>query len=124
MRYLRLPRLRVLDEEVAVDDSPPHAWPDDETDLTREQIQEAWDSGEPVDVITPATLDERGNTYHSERTYLLQNSSADPLFIQGPVEERVRVGDIILAYVRDQKQQWACQVDKIHGDLSADVTRV
>lgn len=107
-----------------MDESPPHAWPDDETDLTREQIQEAYDSGTPVEVITPASLAERGNTYHSERTYLLQDSSAVPLFIQGPVEEDVRVGDIILAYVRDQKQQWACQVEKIHGDLSADVTHV
>ena len=105
-------------------DSPPHAWPDDETDLTREQIQEAWDAGEPVEAISPATLEERGNTYHSERAYLLRDSSAAPLVIQGPVEEGVRVGDIILAYVHDQKEQWAVRVDQIHGDLSVEVTHV
>jgi hypothetical protein len=95
------------DEEVEMDDSPPHAWPDDGS------------APEPV----PADV-ERVAQYHSERSYLLRDSSADPLRVQGPVEESVREGDIILAYVPDIKHQWACQVTKIYPDLSVDVIRV
>lgn len=62
-------------------------------------------------------------TYHTQRAYLMEDSQADPLVVKGPFDEGTNVGDTILVYAQDAKQQWACVIDSFQ-DLDAVVTRV
>lgn len=93
------------------EENPPRAWHEDESEqleLTLEEVPGA----------------ERVPTVHMERSYLYLGADTTAIHLNGPVNENVMVGDTILVFAADQREQWQVVVDSIDpATYSVEATR-